>query len=243
MSTRPEVLPPLVEPNIFEIPRPSVAPESAPATPLKDPRRFAEEQMRCLVRQVFCPGWPKPARQVVFAAIDQDTDVASICMQAGQALSEQIEASICIVEMNLHEAKEEEHVDFLQNAQADACPGFGSFRYNAHQVSTNLWHISSGLFMGEQNGISATWLRNRLAELRLEFDYAVLHGPPASSYSESALMGHLTDGMVLVLEANQTRRVTARRVKETLHAANVRVLGAVLNDRIFPIPQGIYDRI
>jgi len=31
-----------------------------------DPDAFGEEQIRGLVRQVFLPGWPKPARQVVF---------------------------------------------------------------------------------------------------------------------------------------------------------------------------------
>jgi hypothetical protein len=51
MSTRPELMPPLMEPSIFEIPPPLdapplPAPPSQASTPLSDPRRFAEEQMR-----------------------------------------------------------------------------------------------------------------------------------------------------------------------------------------------------
>jgi protein-tyrosine kinase len=45
---------------------------------------------------------------------------------------------------------------------------------------------------------------------------------------------------VLVLEANSTRRVAARKAKQALEAANVRVLGTVLNNRTFPIPEKIY---
>jgi len=243
MSTHPDLLPPLVAPSIFEVPTRGGTPPAAHATPLRDPRRFAEEQMRCLVRQIFCPGWPRPARQVVLAAVDEDADVAAICMQAGHALSEQVDASICVVETNLHEVDGQEELASTTNARFTDQNAFGSLRSNAHQVSTNLWHISSSVFMGEQNGLSAAWLRSRLTELRLEFDYAVLHGPPAGIYSEAALLGYLTDGVVMVLEANSTRRVAALKTKEALQAANVRILGAVLNDRTFPVPQGIYERL
>jgi Mrp family chromosome partitioning ATPase len=34
--------------------------------------------------------------------------------------------------------------------------------------------------------------------------------------------------------------VAARKAKQTLEAANVRVLGTVLNNRTFPIPEKIY---
>lgn len=246
MSTRPESMPPLVEPSIFEVPTPLDAPPlpavpSQASTPLGNPRRFAEEQMRRLVQQVFCPGWPRPAKQVVIAGVDEDADVSSICLQVGQALSDQVEASICVVELNLHDAEVEEYRE--RGAGKPEAQPFGSLRGLAHQVSTNLWHVSSPAFMDEQNGISARWLRTRLADLRLEFDYAVLHGPPAGTFSETAVIGSLTDGIVLVLEADSTRRVVAQKTRDALHAANVRILGAVLNDRVFPIPPSIYDRL
>jgi Mrp family chromosome partitioning ATPase len=48
---------------------------------------------------------------------------------------------------------------------------------------------------------------------------------------------------VLVIEANYTRRSSAQKAKELLHAANVRVLGTILSGRTFPIPDGIYRRL
>ncbi len=243
MSTRPDLLPPLVEPSVFDVPPPISPSIGRGGSPMDDPRRFAEEQMRALVRQVFCPGWPRPARQIVISGVDDDGDVATICMQAGHALSEQVEASIGIVEVNLHDAEIEEYLDRGDKENSRTHNAYGSIRANAHQVSTNLWHVSSGAFMAAQNGLSAAWLRGRLADLRLEFDYAVLHGSPAGVFSEATLLGNLTDGVVLVLEANSTRRVVAQKTRDALHAANVRILGAVLNDRTFPIPQRIYERL
>ncbi len=177
MSTRPDLLEHALAGDIFEdvVAEPQVTVrESGPW----NPDRFGDEQIRNLVRQVFLPGWPKPARQVVFCAVE-DGDVAGICLRVSQALAAQIPGNVALVE----------------------------------------------------------------AELRLEFDYTVLHGPPAGLCSDAALLGYLSDGVILVLQANSTRRAAAQRAVQTLQATNARLLGSVLNGRTFPIPEGIYRRL
>ena len=49
--------------------------------------------------------------------------------------------------------------------------------------------------------------------------------------------------VVLVVQANSTRREAARKGKESLDSANVRLLGVVLNERTFPIPEVLYRKI
>ena len=83
----------------------------------------------------------------------------------------------------------------------------------------------------------------RIAELRSEFDYVLIDVPPLNSYSDGLVLAHLSDGLVMVLEANATRREAALRVAENLRAKQVRVLGAVLNKRTFPIPDSLYHRV
>jgi Mrp family chromosome partitioning ATPase len=56
-------------------------------------------------------------------------------------------------------------------------------------------------------------------------------------------LGGFTDGVVLVLKAHSSRRETARSAVHDLAAANVRTLGAVLNQRTFPIPEKLYRRL
>ena len=72
--------------------------------------------------------------------------------------------------------------------------------------------------------------------------YTVIQAPPAG-YSEAALLGQLSDGMILVLQANSTRRAAAKKVKQMLQATNVRLLGAILSERTFPIPQKLYEKL
>jgi hypothetical protein len=203
---------------------------------------FAEEQIRGLVRQVFLPGWPKPARQVVLSPVDSGTDISSICMQVGLALSAQVRGTTCLVEANLNSPGLELVVE--KNGHDLIARKTSAFRDPSCQLSNELWLISRSVFVGEnENGLSGSWLRERLTELRHTFDYTILYGPPAGVGSEAALLASLCDGIVLVVEANSTRRAAAQKVKEKLHAANARLLGAVLSDRTFPIPETIYRKL
>jgi succinoglycan biosynthesis transport protein ExoP len=86
-------------------------------------------------------------------------------------------------------------------------------------------------------------MKRRFGELRKEFDYVLIDAPPLNMYSEGFALGQLADGLVLVLEANATRRETATKVAERLNATEVKILGAVLNKRTFPIPESLYRRL
>jgi len=79
--------------------------------------------------------------------------------------------------------------------------------------------------------------------LREQFDYVMIDAPPLNSYSEGVALGQFADGLVLVLEANSTRRDATARIAERLHSMQVQILGAVLNKRTFPIPASLYRRL
>lgn len=207
-----------------------------------DPNRFAEEQIRWLVRQVFFSPQPNAPRQVVFSAV-QKNDIGAICLRVAQVLSDQVSGSICVVDADVH-AREFESV--LLNNGRQRGPGqkvFTPLRNSSQKISDQLWLAPLKTFLGDyQSDLSSPWLRERLAELRLEFDYTVIQAPPAG-YSEAALLGQLSDGMILVLQANSTRRAAAKKAKQMLQATNVRLLGAVLSERTFPIPQKLYRNL
>jgi Mrp family chromosome partitioning ATPase len=61
--------------------------------------------------------------------------------------------------------------------------------------------------------------------------------------SSSLTLGTLADGVVLVLKAGHTRRPAVHLAITELEGAGVKVLGTVLNQRDYPIPDAIYKRI
>jgi hypothetical protein len=201
-----------------------------------NPEDFAREQIRGLVRRVFFASGSQPVKQVVFSAAGPHTDVANICDQVGQALALETQADIAVVgrEPGLEE-KHQSGPRFVGNA---------TIKSRATQTGLNLWRVPRFEVRegGEESGTGRYWL-SCLAELRNEFEYAVIHGPAAGTSSEAALLGQLADGIILVLGAHSTRKATARKIKETLEGAQSRILGTVLSERRFPVPERIYRRL
>jgi hypothetical protein len=199
-----------------------------------DPEAFAREQIRTLVRRVFFNCEAQPVRQVVFSASGANPGVVSICHQVGEALALETSDPVAIV---IREERERTEICFPRNEATAPIKG------DAVRLGTNLWRVAEfGPSGGEQSGMGRYWA-SRLAELRREFEFAVIHGPIAGASSEAALLGELADGIVLVLGAGSTRRASARKVKEYLQAGSSRILGTVLSERVFPIPDRIYQRL
>src|SRR4029077_13725379 len=108
----------------------------------------------------------------------------------------------------------------------------------------NLWLLSCGsTSVGSFAVLERDRLKLRLSGLAEEFYYTRIDTPRLNQYDDAVVLGQFADGLVLVLEANATRREPALRVMENLRAAQVQVLGAVLNKRTFPIPEVLYQRI
>jgi Mrp family chromosome partitioning ATPase len=207
-----------------------------------DPATFAQEQISSLVRRVFFPGWPKPSKQVVFTAVDANHDVAHICRRVGETLASQVPGTICLVDADARSSRLAAAFESFQpslSALAGQC-----LKDRATRISPNLWFLPAAAFVPErEKEFSAAWLRHRLGDLRREFDYSVVHAPAVTSFSETGLLAHLADGVVLVLNAHRTRRVAAQHARDVLLAASARLIGAVLDQKQFPIPASVYRRL
>lgn len=210
--------------------------------PRWDPESFCREQIRALVKQVFFPGATEPSRQIVVSAVDPGVEIVPVCVQIAETLAEQMARDVCLVEANLR-APSLERI-FGRNrsdgltTQEEAAP----VRESSRQICNRLWFAALKPPKGETE-MALTWLKGQMAEKRRQFEYSIFHAPAASVYSETALLSHLADGLILVLQANATRRAVAQNTKEKLQAANARLLGTVLQERIFPIPERIYRRL
>jgi capsular exopolysaccharide synthesis family protein len=72
-------------------------------------------------------------------------------------------------------------------------------------------------------------MRDRLAELREVCDLVIVDSPPALTVSDPAILAHLADGTLLVVDARRTRARAAAESLQRLRGAGAHVLGAVLN--------------
>ena len=135
MSTRPDLLEHALAGDIFETEMPEPQAPAARESGPWNPDRFGDEQVRSLVRQVFLPGWPKPARQVVFCAVE-DGDVAGICLRVSQTLAAQIPGNVALVETHLPSPDRPDAYGTPMPAFRPA--GFRPLRDSARRISSHL---------------------------------------------------------------------------------------------------------
>jgi hypothetical protein len=178
------------------------------------------QHLRGLVQRVFLsPSATGPAiRSVLFCPVDGTPGASSTCRAAAEGLASLTAKSVCLL------GRTESAL------RAVAPPADGG----AKRLSRNLWLAPSGhLHTGE--GSEA-----RLVQLQGRFDYLIVDAAAFAGLHDAAVLGGMVDGVLLILDERVTRREVARRVADTLQAAGGRLLGVVLTNRSYPIPERVY---
>jgi protein-tyrosine kinase len=226
-------------------PAPQIAPVSNPSRPAVKSVRLGDEEVLKLVQRVFRSAADAP-RIVVFSAVGHGDGCTWVSSSAAMTLAAQTSASICIIDANLR-TPGLHNVFGIENTGGftDAMMQSGPVRSFAQQISgSNLWVMPCGSMTAQSAGtLNSEMVRARISELRSEFDYVLIDAPPANMYADAISLARLADGIILVLQSNATRREAALKAKESCEIAQVRLLGAVLNKRTYPIPQNIYSRL
>lgn len=220
---------------------------SAQSTDLRCPpmAESTAAEVRKLVERLFLiPGTGAP-QTVVFAALQQTKEPNVLCARAGQILAILSKASVCVVDANLHSPWMHEYFALPNEVGLSNTMLLPEAMQIGHKASgLDLTVITAGPKTSQwEAALASEAIRARLNELRDRFDYVLIEAPPLSASTSAMLLGKLTDGVVMVVEANTTRREVARKAKNDFNAFEVSLLGTVLNNRDFPIPNYIYAKL
>jgi protein-tyrosine kinase len=206
---------------------------------------IAREEEIKLVQSVFPETNQDAPRMALFAGLENESGCAWICARTAEILAARAEGSVCVVDANfqspdLHRCFNLENGTGLAEATLEPGP---IQNFVQRIAGSHLWLMPGGKAVAKVGfPASAESLRGRISQLRETFRYVVIRSGPFRLDTNSMLLSRWTDGVVLVLEANSTRRESARRMKDSLASANVPVLGVVLNNRRYPIPGTLYRR-
>lgn len=69
-----------------------------------------------------------------------------------------------------------------------------------------------------------------MERLRRDFDYVLIDAPPVQLVSDAAIVAAQCDGVLLVLDAQNTRKTSVRRSIRSLESVGARVLGTIMNN-------------
>jgi Mrp family chromosome partitioning ATPase len=82
-----------------------------------------------------------------------------------------------------------------------------------------------------------------LEELKNKYDFILIDSSPAITSPDSIAISRFTDGVVLIVEAERTRKQVVENVKNKISRNGGNILGVVFNKRKYYIPEFMYRRL
>ena len=211
---------------------------TAPATPLSlitvaDPGSPASEAYRTLRTNIHFASLDNPLKALLITSTDpgegKSTTLANLAVTMAQAGNRVLVVDCDLRRPSLH------RLFGLSNAA-----GLTTMMLEAHakeqppvQASSvpGLSVLTSGpLPPNPSELLGSRRMADVLAQLRNEADIVLVDAPPIIAVSDAAILASKVDGVLLVVQANKTRRDLARKAKAALDKANANLLGVVLNN-------------
>lgn len=235
--------------SVVEEPTPSAkfAPAPVELQPLQLKMEGVQrDEMFKLVQRVFLMPGAAGGHAIVVSGMESGNGCSWICARMAEVLASQVSGSVCVVDANLRSPGLHREFGVPNHyGLTDALQVTDPIRRFVTSLSRpNLWLLSCGAEVdGMATMLGSDRMRALLPELQREFDYVLIDAPPIETSDDSLMLSRHAEGIVLVLRAHSSRRETARKAVRNLESANVRVLGAVLNHRTYPVPEAIYRKL
>jgi Mrp family chromosome partitioning ATPase len=227
---------------------PPISPEAAtathrtPSSVQNGAGRAWHPEIQRLVQQVFLE---LRSRTVAFQAVERALGEESVCARSAEVLALGVAGTVCVMDLDLTEPRLHAYFGLAdETGVADALVRDVPLEsFSMPSRIKNLSVIPAGHKPIQGSLVSQTNIHAAIQRLRRSFDYILIQAPPVAETGSGTLLSGSVDGTVVVIEASATSRSAARQAMDELRRANTKVLGAVLNNRSFPLPKVIYERL
>lgn len=198
---------------------------------ISDPAGQAAEAYRTLRTSLLYSIVDRPPRVVVVTSPGQREGKSTTCANLAVSLA-QAGKSVVLIDCDLR--KPVVHGIFnLRNGKGlvDAMVGDKEIADLLHSPVGNLRVLTSGPVPPNPTELLGSRRFTILIEkLRKTFDYVLMDAPPVQLVSDPAIIAAQADGVILVFDAQSTRKLSARRSIRTLESVGAKVIGTVMNN-------------
>ncbi|HUA98736.1 MAG TPA: hypothetical protein VMA34_10445 [Terracidiphilus sp.] len=208
-----------------------LAPQALPVT-TAFPEVASVEELQLVQRLFVLPGGEAP-RVVVVCRADRGDGAELVCARTAEILAGQVKERVCLVDANLSDPALHCRYDLDGAAPSVDARQNGQTVNGAanHRRPRNLWILPGRVLRQRCSSLSPEWARAELQGLKEKFGFLVVCAPPLESAPDGFLWGRFSDGVLLVVDAHLTCREQVLKVRRSLEAYGVRLLGAVINEQ------------
>jgi receptor protein-tyrosine kinase len=196
-----------------------------------DPTNSAAEAYRLLRTKVFYASVDNPPKVILFTSPDLGEGKTTTCANLGVVLT-QAEKSTLIIDCDwripeMHKVFGLRNFKGLVNALASSDNPLEI----CQEPLPRLKVLTAGpVPPNPAELLSSGGFAQFLRLVRREFDYVLIDAPAVEMVSDPVILAAEADGVLLVVDAQSTRKESVRRSVRTLKAVEANILGTVVNN-------------
>ena len=223
-----------------------IAPVTGTDIPLTDLEVTMEQEMIGLYRQIATLLPDSPQMVLQFVGSRTGDGVSTIVREYASMAVTKLGKSVLILDAN-QSANDQQH--FFRNANTR---GWDEGVYDPQTMEKAISCIGdSKLYvscLSRRPGVSpllidAHLLKSVFVSLKMRFDLILLDSSSVTSSTDSTVLSHCADGVLLVVEADKTRWPVIENLKTKIRNSGGNILGIVFNKRSYYIPEFLYKRL
>jgi capsular exopolysaccharide synthesis family protein len=204
---------------------------SSRLTTLVDPNGPAAEAYRVLRAGLMYAGGESAPKVIAVTSPGPREGKSTVCANLGVALA-QVNANTLVVDANLR-SPVVHRVFGVANGRglADVLSGDSFLQEALHESMPGLTVIPAGASsLHPADLVDPRRFADFLHRAGQRFEYVLVDTPPLESASEALVLAAQADGVLLVFDAQNTRKEAVEQAARGLQASGSRVLGTVMNN-------------
>ena len=198
---------------------------------LLDPISAAAEAYRTLRTNLLYALVDDPPKVIVLTSSVPQEGKSTTCANLGIVLS-QAEQRTLILDCDLHKPTMHKFFEIPNlYGMVDVLAGQRSLQETWKEPVPGLNLVPTGPIPPNPNDLlGSRRFAELLTEVREDFDYVLVDAPPVGAVSDAALVAVRGDGILIVVDAQKTRKGALRQSTRSLKTVGANVLGAVMTN-------------
>ncbi|MDD5008078.1 MAG: CpsD/CapB family tyrosine-protein kinase [Syntrophorhabdaceae bacterium] len=211
-----------------------------------NPSSPISEQFRVISTHIFCPEREGKLKAVVITSSSNEEGKSVAAINLAIVTAQISGKPTLLIDCNFRKPS----IGSLMGISSEK--GFGdllsgkseAFDVTAASEINNLSMMPAGHVYGNPTELlNSQKIKDVLFELKSKYHRIILDTPAVIPFADPRILSHIVDGTVLVVRAGKTRREVVARAEAVLKSVGANILGYVITDIEYHIPEYIHRHL
>ena len=209
-----------------------------------DPKALITEQYKILRTNFFSINKGRPPKTIVITSALHSEGKTITTLNLSVAMAQTIKRpKILLIDADMRRGLVAKYLGVEQSlGLSEVLSGQATLAQRLFNIDLeNLTFLSSGAVPNNPTELlSSQSMKDLMDEVKNKFDFIFIDTPPIIAVTDSGILGALVDGVIMVIQAGRTQRGVIKRASELLNQSHAHLIGHVLTNIEYHLPEYIY---